>query len=542
MCLSLGEVSSFAEKFMYKKSIVSCFVLFIAIFFSGFNLAYANIVINEIMYAPSAGADYEWVEIYNEGNDPVDLTDWRFFHGETNSGPLTLRNGDTAVLPPSEYAIVAKSPSVVGDYSWLNFSGIIFSASTISLPDSGDNTYIAIASDTNKTISDSLTYDPSLGGSKESGNSLSKLDGSWSAGAPSPGAANQEAADSNNEEEENNEDSADDDNEENDNADDEEDEDATAGSSSPGGSSRRSSTSPAKKVENPKIKAKISAETFAFVGQPVEIKTDITGYSNEKIVLGRAYWNFGDGGFLEQVNNFEKFYHTYYYPGEYVVFLEYYSKSSSNVPDASSKITIKVVPMAVSISKVGDEKDFFVELSNDSNYEINISNWLLASSNKTFVLPKNTSILSKKKIIFSSRVTNFSTYDKNTLRLITPEGAMAFDYGASILVPVTTVAVKTASKSEPKKAPIVIPEKEIPVATAEATSEPVDNLFVSDNLNLGGPAAVIESGVAEENSISSYFLIITLIALLSVSAILVYFIRHKKIIPKAGDGFKILDE
>src|SRR3989344_6142006 len=148
---------------MCKKIIL--FSLF-AVFFCDLNLARADVVINEIMYAPVGGSNYEWVEVYNSGSDSVDLSGWRFFHSESTSGPLTLRNGDSAILQSGGYAVIAKNPSVVTSYDWLNFSGMIFSASSLSLPDSGDNTYIAVASDANKTISNSVTYDTSLGGSK----------------------------------------------------------------------------------------------------------------------------------------------------------------------------------------------------------------------------------------------------------------------------------------------------------------------------------------------------------------------------------------
>ncbi|MEK7081136.1 MAG: lamin tail domain-containing protein [Patescibacteria group bacterium] len=154
---------------MSKKLIL---ILVMVFFLSVSHFAQADVVINEVMYAPANGSNYEWVEIFNSGTTLVDLQGWRFFHGETSSGPLTLRNGSTTIIQPSEYAIIAKSPSVVTNYAWLNFSGTILSASTLSLPDGIDNTYIAIASDTNKTISNSVIYNTSLGGSKESGNSL----------------------------------------------------------------------------------------------------------------------------------------------------------------------------------------------------------------------------------------------------------------------------------------------------------------------------------------------------------------------------------
>jgi hypothetical protein len=36
-----------------------------------------NIVINEVMPAPTAGTDYEFIELYNTGDQPVDLTGWQ---------------------------------------------------------------------------------------------------------------------------------------------------------------------------------------------------------------------------------------------------------------------------------------------------------------------------------------------------------------------------------------------------------------------------------------------------------------------------------
>jgi|GEM_PF-3055323 len=148
----------------------------------------AGLEITEINYAPVNGADYEWVEIFNNGTDSIDLDKYRFFHGENNSGPITLRNGVDKILKPSQYLIIARS---LTDYSWLNFTGAIFSASVLSLPDKFGNTYIAI-SNKEKKIIDSVIYNPSSGGSKTSKSSLSKINGAWISGIPTPGYANKE--------------------------------------------------------------------------------------------------------------------------------------------------------------------------------------------------------------------------------------------------------------------------------------------------------------------------------------------------------------
>ena len=119
-------------------------------------------------------------------------------------------------------------------------------------------------------------------------------------------------------------------------------------------------TTQTKTVEIPKIKTKILAKTLVFVGIPIEFSANTTGYSNELLNYGKYFWNFGDGDSKEtKANDTAKFFHTFFYEGEYTVALEYYQNYYSENPDASSEMTIKVVPVNISISNVGDEKDFF---------------------------------------------------------------------------------------------------------------------------------------------------------------------------------------
>ena len=63
-----------------------------------------DVGINEIMYhPPSDSDDDEYVELYNRGKAPVDLTDWRITDGISFEFP-----GDT-VIPPDGYLVIAKS-------------------------------------------------------------------------------------------------------------------------------------------------------------------------------------------------------------------------------------------------------------------------------------------------------------------------------------------------------------------------------------------------------------------------------------------------
>ena len=204
---------------------------------------------------------------------------------------------------------------------------------------------------------------------------------------------------------------------------------------------------------------------------------------------------------------------------------------------------IKVVSTDFLISAVGNEKDFFVELSNNTDYDADISNWILVSAKKSFSMPRNTTIGPKKKMIISSKITNFSLEDKDTLKLMTPQGELIFDYGAFIAVPVAVVPTPAKIVVKPKidtpfkliqpaKVATLTPKEEISALTTASLNDSVENL----------KASVVESGAVTDDPNKSYFPILILIVFVGASAGAVYFIRQKRNIFKAGDDFKILNE
>ena len=506
---------------MCKKIIL--FSLF-AVFFCDLNLARAEVVINEIMYAPVGGSNYEWVEVYNSGSDSVDLSGWRFFHSESTSGPLTLRNGDSAILQSGGYAVIAKNPSVVTSYDWLNFSGMIFSASTLSLPDSGDNTYIAVASDANKTISNSVTYDTSLGGSKESGNSLSKINGSWKGGTPTPGTANQSSSASvpSNDDVEN-------DNSMNDDGSESENDPSSTSTTS---SSRSSGKTTSKtKVAASKMRAEILTRPLGYVGIPHVFRGTGFGSDNKTFSHGRYFWNFGDGDFREvKVMNTDKFTHTYLYAGDYTVLFEHYPDDFSDIPDTSETAVVKVVAPSISISSVGNDSDFFIELSNDTNYDIDVSSWFIKSDRHSFMISKGTIIKSKKKLMLSPFLTHFSAFDKNTLKLVAVDGNLVFDYSASLVAATSSLAGATnfKPKTSVNKANEVVLSKK-----GDLENENEINLSVSEQIKGEDlEASVISSDIQKKDSGIPYMPAIASFIFIGVSASAVYFIRRNNAVSK----------
>ena len=450
-----------------------------------------------------SGKNREWIEIHNTDNSAIDMTgEWRFNDGSSHY----LNDKNTFSIPADGFIVLAGDKATfLTDHP--GFSGTVIDTS-MSLSNTGNTLKILDASG---NATDTVTYSSSQGANGD-GNSLQLINGAWVPAIPTPGVANESTIVT--------------------------EPPTSSGDSSGGSGGTLLVTTPETKtkvVEIPKIKTKIIAKNLAYVGIPFELEANTLGYSNEIRNYGKYFWNFSDGDSKEvNANQNIKFTHTYYYEGEYEITLEYYSNYYSEIPDTISNFIIKVIPATVFISKVGDEKDFFIELSNNSDYDIDVSKWMLVSSNKTFILPKNTNIPTKGKIILSPKITGFTIEDKNSLKLLKSTGEVAFDFNPpSVNKTVSKTFIKSAQKKED------IPQiKEIP-------------LSVDSNLNLQNEAEISASdlsaspvliGTNNKNSNRSYFFFWGFVVLLFISGGGVYYIRQRKNVSNVGDDFKIIDE
>src|SRR3989344_712313 len=121
---------------MYKKIssrlavvLFGSFLIFKSIF-----AANTDIVINEIgAYATST---HEWIELWNKGTEPVDLTDWKFWEANTNHG-LTATGTYGNIIPTQGYAAIAQdSQTFLADHP--DFVGALFDSTWGSLSESGE--------------------------------------------------------------------------------------------------------------------------------------------------------------------------------------------------------------------------------------------------------------------------------------------------------------------------------------------------------------------------------------------------------------------
>ncbi len=457
----------------------------------------------------------EWVEVYNSGTTPVDLSSYKFFEANTNHG-LTLIAGDKSI-PLGGYAIIVSDPEKF-KIDWPSFSGSIFDSS-FSLDNTGE---LLAIKDTDSNIVDQYTYESSTGANGD-GKSLQKVSNSWVMASPTLGLSNIGSGTTNTNDE------------------------ALQGGNVDENANSSSTSASSPSPKQVPIKTKITSSTLAFTGTPILFDSVNTGRFGENMQHGKLYWNFGDGDSktikLPAAKSFE---HAYSYSGEYLVSLEYFENEYATTPSASDKITIKVVPATIIISRVGNSADFFVELKNTTDYDIDLENWSLTSDSNYFVFPKNSILKTEKSVIISPTITKLNFDDEKSLKLVTSSGNIAFDFGATLI---------SVNKNES-----VIKKSEIISTTtvAQANSNNLRNIqqifqtdltideakeAIGDLPTQNLEADVIGSVNSSSTVDKSYFSYPIFALLLGVSVIAVNFVRgRKKAQPQEGDDFEILED
>jgi len=122
-----------------------------------------DIVINEIMYAPSSG-EPEWVEIYNRTSFPINLKNWKFSDAAST---ITITISDIEIFPNS-YIVLTRDSSIL---NYFNVGSEIIEFSLPALNNTGD---AVVIKDSLGIIIDSLSYLPSWGGNTD-GKSLERI-------------------------------------------------------------------------------------------------------------------------------------------------------------------------------------------------------------------------------------------------------------------------------------------------------------------------------------------------------------------------------
>lgn len=464
-------------------------LFFVVIFLSSFSLAQAEVKINEIAWkGMTTGSTHEWIELFNTGTGAENISGWMIKDGVDQ---LNILIPQETTISAGGFYVIKRSASTVTPFNLLiSFNG--------GLIDSGEKLILVDDVGIQKEILDFSDgwSDPIM----TSENTMQWSGSSWITAEPTPGKANQTSSNLN------------------------------SGENNTSGDSEGEDISEPKKQAPQKLqktKVQITSTKLAHVGVPFKIEGSGTGTLGEKLTRGVFYWNFDDGDFREvRAVITDKFTHTYFYPGDYTITFEYYPDVFTDVPDAVTETTIKVLEPKILISRVGEANDFFIEIANETGHEANLSNWVLLSDYKIFTFPKNTTLSSNKKMIISPKVSGFSIGDKNSLKLMTPQRELVYSY-ISPIAPIKVVTKRQSSSVSSEK-----------IGNVEQVEDLASDSF-SENLS----ANSILGAEEDDSSATSSSIPIIFIVFIGISAGSVYFIRQYRNTSKTpADDFDILDE
>lgn len=461
-----------------KRKIIFAFTL--VTLFASFRFAHAQVKINE--FVPYGAT--EWVELLNTSDSEISLSGWSLVDAANHVKLLTA----LGTIPAHGIIVYEYNASSSG---WLN--------------NDADSIELHNAASEQK---DKVSYGTSDLTVPSTGKSAALISGIWQAEQePTKGEANSSGSSSS--------DNNNDDNTDSNNDDEDEDEDEEEESSS---------SSAADAPASDKITLELSVRNIGYVGIPLQFQGRVL-QGREQIYRGRYFWNFGDGDFREvRVINRDKFTHIYFYPGDYTLVFEYYTDSFAEDPSVSRTMDIKVIDPAVVISRVGDTSDFFVELANNTDYEADLSGWVLQGLHDSFTLPKNTAIAAHRKIIVPGRISGLTTADISALKLANPGGETAFEYFA--YTPPVAQKKKSTRSSEPQK------NNETGLSPEESTPE--------DDLSLQAAVGALDE--EDSSSLAPALWFVVFLTFLGTAIWAVHLIRRKRTPARSGEDFELLEE
>lgn len=172
-----------------------------------------------------------------------------------------------------------------------------------------------------------------------------------------------------------------------------------------------------------KIQAYAGRDKIGIAGADIEFRGTVFDLKGEKIDSDkiRYIWNFGDGTWSEGKNVS----HIYSFPGTYIAALD----TALSEDAALHKILVKIIPNEIIIA--GAEPDTsLIKLYNGSSEALNISFWQIASGGQKFVFPKNSFIKEKSYLSISKTISGIEikNLNKSEINLLYPNGSTAYNF------------------------------------------------------------------------------------------------------------------
>ena len=316
------------------------------IFISGIIKAQA-LIISEIMSNPIGDdSGREWIEVYNNSQDSIDLSSLSISIKGGTFVPITPVQGGTT-LSPNSYAVigstVANATKFLQDYS--SYSSLLF-RSSISLVNTG---VTSIALKLNGITVDTL---PSYTAAKE-GYTLSLISNNFVLSNPTPGTENQIIT-----------------------------QEVTGGSQ---GATTTDGQAVVAQMSPPSadIVLYLAPEKILVAGAPSNFQAFGMTRKGDMIPNLTYTWAYGDGGHGVGSSTIYR----YLYPGTYIAQVE----ATNGYVLGVGRIGVRVVSPDIAITKISSGKyGSYIDIFNPNTYDLELSGWKLSIDGAMFSFPKNT--------------------------------------------------------------------------------------------------------------------------------------------------------
>lgn len=373
-----------------------------AIFFLVAPVARAEVLVTEVAWmGTAASANDEWIELHNDGSGDVNLSGWTLSAAD---GTPSINLSGT--LGAGEYGLLERTD----DTSYPAISALMIF--TGALGNEGESLTLKNGGTTVQTLNFSGGWPA---GDVTSKDTMQWTGSNWVTAPETAGSATTSSGGENEEEEEDEQEEENEDEE----TEEEEDEEEVVSTKRNGGSIT------VKKYPNMLLELEVPTKVVAE--SPTYFSSQTLDYDRSKLIIGKLVWNMGDGvtRTFSQDFNYERskgFYHTYEYPGTYILNVKYYrSVLKGAKPDIEEEFTIEVMDSTVVISKTFP--DGSIEIDNVSSARIDLSGWhLMDGVGKTFEIPIHTFIAPGKTLVFSGKVTGLSA--ASSASILTPSKAV----------------------------------------------------------------------------------------------------------------------
>lgn len=337
--------------------------------------AAAALQISEVMYDPDGtDAGREWVEIFNDGSAPVDLSEIFLLEANVKHKISPALPEDSPVLAAGGRAVIADRADLFSaDYP--HVSPVFDSA--FSLSNSGERLALVDADGDEYSFAEWGS-----GSGATAGKSWQRLGLTFVAAAATPGAANADREDP-----------------------------PGAASSSLTAISAHSGT---RGVTTVRREASIQVDAGRARVVPTGAELDIDPVL-EGSPRASFLWSWGDGA----ESKGRRGSHTYRFPGTYAVVLNARGIGGA-VATSRTVVTALAVQAAVSVTRDGEDQAVLIE--SRSNQEINLGGFTLEAGGESFLLPRDTILLPKGSLAVPNDLAKLPVGEDQTVVLRRPDG------------------------------------------------------------------------------------------------------------------------